>query len=303
VNVSSVKNNSPIWKIALGLLALYLIWGSVYLMVATAVDFWPPFLLVGVRFFLAGVCILAFALWRGRPWPSNRTQWVNVSIVGLLMVTGTNGAITWSLSMVDSGVAAVLVATMPLWLILLESLRPTGDRPHWIAWPGFILGLTGIAILVQTNFGDSGNFTALFGQMLVIGAAFLWAAGSIFIRQFETPSSVMMTTALQMIIGSTILIIIGIAKGEVPHVPHYLEFWPSMSFLFMTFISSIVGYSTYQWLIVNARPALVATYAYVNPIIAVLLGVWIGHETFTLQIFWGSLLVIFAAFLIQRVRR
>jgi len=286
----------------MGLGVLYLVWGSVYLAVRTAVQFWPPFLLVGVRFLLAGLLMLAWAKWKGDPWPRGRRAWTNASVVGLLMVTGANGGVTWGVFFVDSGLAAVLIATVPLWLIALEALRPEGDRPHWLAGVGLALGLVGVTLLVQPNFGVPEHAWALLGQLLLLGAAAAWAFGSIFSRQFTMPSSVTMSAAIQMIVGSLVLIALGVLRGEAAQFPLYLAFWPSMAFLFMVFGGSLMGYGTYQWLIQVARPALVATYAYVNPVIAVFLGVWIAHEPLTATILWGSGLILVAAFLIQRVK-
>lgn len=300
--VSVEEKRSLNLRIALGLAILYLVWGSVYIAVKEAVNYWPPFLLVGIRFFIAGLTLLLWARFRKKPWPTQRKQWRNVFFVGLLMVTGTNGAITWGLQHVDSGLAAVLVATMPLWLILLESLRPSGDRPHYLAFVGIALGLVGVSLLVQPNTGVPENIQTLLGQIAILAAAMAWAAGSIFMRQFAMPPSVVMGTALQMMFGGFILALIGLALGEPQQWPTTFEWTPVLAFLYMTFVSSVIAYSAYQWLIRNTRPALVATYAYVNPVIAIFLGVWIAQEVFNLNIFIGSALVLVAAFLIQRIR-
>lgn len=293
---------APAWRIALGLVVLYFVWGSVYLAVRTAVQFWPPFLLVGARFLVAGLLMLAWARWKEAPWPTSKRQWANASVVGLLMVTGANGGVTWGVFFVDSGLAAVLIATVPLWLIALEALRPQGDRPHWLAGVGLALGLVGVGVLVQPNFGAPDHALALWGQLILLGGAAAWAAGSIFSRQFEMPASVTMSAAIQMIVGSLALIALGALRGEAAQFPLHLAFWPSLAFLFMVFGGSLMGYGTYQWLIQAARPALVATYAYVNPVIAVFLGVWIAHEPLNASMLWGSGLILVAAFLIQRVK-
>jgi len=289
-------------RIVLGLAILYLVWGSVYLAVKEAVNYWPPFLMVGIRFFIAGLTLLIWARFRQKPWPDTWKQWRNVCFVGFLMVTGTNGAITWGIQYVDSGLASVLVATMPLWLILLESMRPSGDRPHYLAFVGIALGLVGVVMLVQPNIGVPENTQTLMGQIAILGAAVAWASGSIFMRQFVMPPSVVMGTALQMTFGGFILVLIGLSLGETQYWPTQFKWIPVLAFLYMTFISSVIAYSSYQWLIRNTRPALVATYAYVNPVVAISLGVWIGQEILTLNIFLGSTLVLIAAFLIQRVR-
>lgn len=281
---------------------LYIVWGSVYLAVREAVHFWPPFLLVGVRFILAGVVMLLWARWRGKAWPRNRRQWLSVSVVGALMVAGANGGVTWGVQHVDSGLAAVLIATVPAWLILFESLRPSGDRPRFSTIAGLGVGLFGVAMLVQPNLGVASQALTLTGQLALLGAAMMWALGSICTRHFEMPRSFAMSAALQMLIGGAMLTLIGVLQGEVQRVPNHLKFWPVVAFLYMTFVSSVFGYSVYQWLIQSARPALVATYAYVNPVVAIVLGIFIAHEPFTLTVLSGSSLVVFSAFLIQRVR-
>ena len=164
----------PAWKVAGALGILYVVWGSVYLAVRVAVHFWPPFLLVGVRFLCAGLLMLAWALWRRAPWPRGR-QWANVGLVGLLMVTGANGAVAWGVFFVDSGLAAVLIASVPLWLIALEALRPRGDRPHWTAGVGLVLGLAGVALLFQPDLGGAARGEALWGQLVLLGGALVAA--------------------------------------------------------------------------------------------------------------------------------
>jgi len=303
LNLSSGSQTSPpVWQIALALGALYLIWGAIYLAVRVAVHFWPPFLLMGARFFLAGGLILLWARLRGTPWPTERREWLSAGTVGLLMVTGANGGVAWGVERVDSGLAAVLIATVPLWLIVLESLRPGGDRPHVSALVGLGLGLVGVAVLVRPNVGVAENVPVLLGQVALLGAALMWALGSIGTRYFRMPSSFSMGTSLQMLVGGLFLSLIGLAKGELGRVPNTVALKPALAFLFMAFFGSIVAYSAYQWLIRSTRPALVATYAYVNPVVAVLLGALLAGEPLTSSVLLGSALVITSAFLIQRVR-
>ena len=302
ISSDTLKSNAPPWKIAVALGAIYLIWGSVYLAVRVAVHFWPPFLLVGIRYFSAGLILAGWAHARKLPWPADRRQWRNAVVVGLFMVTGANGGVTWGVQHVESGLSAVLIATVPLWLIVLEALRPGGDRPHPTALIGLGVGLCGVWLLVQPNVGVPGNLQVLMGQGSLLGAALLWAIGSIYSRQFPMPGSFVVGAAIQMLSGGGVLILVGLLQGEVARFPLYVEWGPMMAFLYMVFFGSILAYSTYQWLIRSTRPALVATYAYVNPVVAVLIGVGLAGETLTPMILAGSALVIAAAFLIQRVR-
>ncbi|HRO25907.1 MAG TPA: drug/metabolite exporter YedA [Luteimonas sp.] len=260
--------------IALALAAVYLIWGSTYLAIRFALEGgWPPLLMGGVRFVLAGALMYAVLRLRGVAAPT-RAQWRNCAFMGLLLLAVGNGMVCIAQQTVSSGLAAVAVASMPLWMGLFAALR--GARPRRAEWIGLGIGFVGVAWL---NAGSSLTGTPG-GLVALLVAAIAWAYGSVWSRGRDLPTP-FMTAAAQMLCGGAIMLVAGLAFGE------RFDGWPSprgmLSLGYLAGFGSIIGFSAYVWLLHHVRPALASSYAYVNPVIAVLLGAWLASERFGLH--------------------
>ena len=273
---------------------VYLIWGSTYLAIRYAVESFPPMLMVGMRFSLAGAIMYAFCRLRGTPAPT-RIHWRAAAIIGVLMVS-SNVGVTWSETVVSSGMAAMLVTTVPLWMVLVNWLRPGGVRPHWIEGLGIALGFSGVVLLVGPRGGESVH---LGGAAVLIAASLSWSIGSIYSRHAPLPQSPFLSTGMEMLSGGCLVLIAGTLLGDwsrfdVSAVT--LKSWLSLGYLLV--FGSIVGFTAFVWLLRVTTPAKVATYAYVNPVVAVVLGAMIAGETITARSLTASAIVIGAVIII-----
>ena len=258
-------------RIALALAAVYLIWGSTYLGIRFALEGgFPPFLLGGVRFIIAGGLMYAFLRWRGVPAPT-RAQWGNAAMMGVFLLVLGNGMVNLAEKTVSSGMTAVAVASAPLWMGIFAAMR--GQKPSRMEWIGLGIGFLGVLWL---NAGSSLTASPV-GLVALLVASLAWSFGSIWSRGRDLPSP-FMASAAQMLCGGVAMCIVGAAIGERFHgLPsaHALA-----AFAYLIVFGSIVGFSAYIWLLHHVRPALAGSYAYVNPAIAVALGAWLAHERF-----------------------
>ena len=258
-------------RVALALAAVYLIWGSTYLGIRFALEGgFPPFLLGGVRFIIAGGLMYAFLRWRGVPAPT-RAQWGNAAMMGVFLLVLGNGMVNLAEKTVSSGMTAVAVASAPLWMGIFAAMR--GQKPNRMEWIGLGIGFLGVLWL---NAGSSLTATPV-GLVALLVASLAWSFGSIWSRGRDLPSP-FMASAAQMLCGGVAMCIVGAAIGERFHgLPsaHALA-----AFAYLIVFGSIVGFSAYIWLLHHVRPALAGSYAYVNPAIAVALGAWLAHERF-----------------------
>jgi drug/metabolite transporter (DMT)-like permease len=258
--------------IALALTALYLIWGSTYLAIRFALEGGlPPLLMAGGRFVLAGGLMYAALRLRGVPAPT-RAQWRNLAVMALLLLVFGNGMVCVAEQSVSSGLAAVAVASAPLWMGLFSTLR--GQHPSRIEWVGLAIGFVGV---VWLNVGSS-LVASKIGMIALLVATVAWSYGSIWSRGRDLPSP-FMGAAGQMLLGGVMMLVAGFAIGERVHD------WPTLkgvlSVGYLVSFGSIIGFSAYIWLLHHVRPALAGSYAYVNPAIAVGLGAWLANEQFS----------------------
>ena len=258
--------------VAAALLAVYLIWGSTYLGIRFALEGgWPPLLMAGLRFLVAGIAFYAFLRWRGVPAPT-RAQWPTIAAMAVLLLGLGNGMVCIAQQTVESGLAAVAVASAPLWMALFSAFR--GHRPSRMEWVGLAIGFLGVAWL-NAGSGLSGSRV---GVVALLVAPIAWAFGSIWSRGRDLPSP-FMTAASQMLVGGMVMSVAGWLLGE------RFEGMPTtkgtLAVVYLATFGSIVAFSAYMWLLHNVRPALAGSYAYVNPAVAVLLGAWLAHERFS----------------------
>jgi drug/metabolite transporter (DMT)-like permease len=290
---------APLWLIVTAFAAVYIIWGSTYLGIRFAVQSIPPFLMAGARHLAAGIALFAFARLRGAAAP-NWPQWRDAAIAGTLMLVIGNGGVTWAEQQVPSSTAALLVALTPLWMVLLDWLRPGGIRPRALVGAGLLVGFIGVGLLAR---GHGEHRGAAYGWSVaaLMAAAFSWAYGSIFNRTANKPASPFLGVAMQMICGGAVLSLLATAQGEFGQF--HLSQVTAISFgswLYLTLAGSLIGYTAYIWLLHASTPAHVATYAYVNPLIAVLLGCTLGHEVFSQELIIAGALIVVAVVLIVR---
>jgi len=258
-------------RVALALALVYLVWGSTYLAIRFALEGgFPPFLLGGIRFTIAGVLMFAVLRWRGFPVPT-RAQWGNAAVVGVLLLLLGNGMVNLAEKTVPSGIAAVAVASAPLWMGVFSAMR--GERPSRLEWVGLGIGFLGVLWL---NSGSSLT-SAPWGLVALLVASVSWAFGSIWSRGRDLPSP-FMGAAAQMICGGLVMCVVGVLLGERIHsMPTSAGL---AAFAYLIVFGSLIGFTAYIWLLHHVRPALASSYAYVNPAIAVALGAWLAGERF-----------------------
>ena len=299
MNSKNMSSAPPAWGVIAAFAAVYVIWGSTYLGIRYAVETIPPFLMAGTRNLSAGLLMYAFARARGGMTPS-RIEWRNAIITGGLLLTIGNGGVTWAEQVIPSSVTALMVALTPLWMVLFDWLRPGGLRPRPFVLAGLAVGFMGVALLARGHGNHPGPAHGL-GIAALMAASMSWAFGSIFNRQARKPASPLLGVAMQMIAGGALLLGLAASRGEAAQFSFdRVTHLSAGAWLYLTAFGSLVGYTCYVWLLHATTPARVATYAYVNPFIAVLLGCTVGHETFSHELFVAGVLIIAAVALIVR---
>ena len=287
-------------KIWIALIALYIVWGSTYLGIKVAIETIPPFFHAAVRFFISGLILIAWQRGVGNALPT-RKQWISTAIIGNLLLLGGNGLVSWAEQFIPSGIAALIIATVPLFLVILEALRPGGVKPTWQAIVGLLIGFAGIFILVgPVEFSGSESSLDPFGVMALLTACVLWAFGSTYSKSADLPKSSLMTTGAEMLMGSIGLLIVSLITGELNGWnPAEVSSRSLIGLVYLITIGSIVGFGSYIWLLQNAPISLVATYAYVNPIVAVILGYFFGSEALEPRIWLATAIIIGAVMFIN----
>jgi drug/metabolite transporter (DMT)-like permease len=283
------------------LAALYVIWGSTYLAIRIAIETMPPFLMAAVRFALAGALMYVFAIGRGDPDGSDRPgrrQWLAALVVGGLLLAGGNGMVSWGEQYISSGLAALLVATVPLWMVVLSHLF--GDeRLTWPVLVGVVVGLVGVGVLAR----PSGSGNGVVGVVAVLTAAILWASGSVYARRAPLPRRPLVATSLEMLCGAAVLAVAAAATGELGQLHLAALSARSVAALaYLAVFGSIVAFTSYVWLLKTSRPSIAGTYAYVNPAVAVVLGFLVLGEPLTLPTIVGGAIIIAAVALIITAR-
>jgi drug/metabolite transporter (DMT)-like permease len=283
-------------RIWLALVTVYIVWGSTFIALAIAVRDLPPLLSMASRHLVAGVALLAFALPRGDREGDRigRAQLKAAFVFGGLLFLGSHGGLAWAQQTVPAGVAALLVGSIPLWMAFLDRVV-FGRRLHASAYVGFALGFVGLAVLVDP-FGE-GSVDRL-GAFVLIASAFCWAAGSLYSRGAPLPSRPLVSAGLAAVCGGLLLLAGSVVSGELGDVR--LTWDAALAVGYLVVVGSIVGFTTYVWLLRSAPTSLVATYAYVNPIVAVFLGWLLLDEDITLQMVAACAAIVVSVALIVR---
>jgi len=280
-------------KIWLALLALYIVWGSTYLGIKVTIETIPPFFHAGIRFLVSGIILVVWQRAAGQSMPTRR-QWMSTAIIGILLLLGGNGLVAWAEQFIPSGIAALIIGSSPMFLVLAEALRPGGVKPNWQAIVGLLIGFTGIFILVgPSNISGSATKINPFGVAALLSACLFWATGSIYSKNADLPKSSLMTTGAQMLTGSVGLFVVSVLTGELSKWdPAGVSMRSIYGLSYLIFVGSLIGFASYGWLLQNAPISLVATYAYVNPIVAVLLGSWFASEKLEPHIWLATAIII-----------
>jgi drug/metabolite transporter (DMT)-like permease len=291
------------FKIWLALIAVYIAWGSTYLAIRFAVESIPPFLMAGVRFLIAGAILYAWRRAAGDAQPVKR-HWRSAAIIGLLLLCGGNGGVVWAEQRVPSGIAALVVGSSPLWMVVIDALLPGGRRPAWQTWVGVLVGFSGIFLLINpTQFAGGSNSLDPLGVGALLVGALLWASGSLYGRDAHLPSSPLLGTAMEMLAGGAGFMVMGTLTGEWSRLNlaaiQPVSLW-GLAYLIIG--GSLVGFAAYTWLLRVAPTPLVATYAYVNPLIAIFLGSLLAKEALTPRILLAAAVIVAAVVLINLSR-
>lgn len=282
--------------------AVYIIWGSTYLAIRFADATLPPFLMAGARFLIAGALLYGWMRLRGATRPT-RDHWTSALIVGLLLLVGGNGVVVWAERVVPSSLAALLISMVPIWMALMDWLRPGGARPSLATLSGLALGFAGVALLIGPGAGGSATFNPLYAGIVVL-ASISWAAGSLYSRGAKMPPAPLLGTAMEMVVGGVVLLALGLVTGEPGQLnPRAVSAQSALAFLFLIIFGSLIAFSAYVWLLRNAAPTRVATYAYVNPVVAVFLGWAFDNEQLTGRTLLAAAVIVAGVLVITTFRR
>ncbi|TFB09962.1 drug/metabolite exporter YedA [Candidatus Marinimicrobia bacterium MT.SAG.2] len=302
--VAAVKRtlNLPGAKLIMAFASVYLVWGSTYLAIRFAIESIPTFLMAGSRFLISGILVYIYLRIRGRAKPTLK-EWKIESFVGLLLLALANGSVVMAEHTVPSGLAALMVATVSLWMVLLNWLWNKTERPNFGIVSGIVIGFVGLIILVDPQNISGGTSVDPFGAFLLLFAAFMWAAGSVYSKTAHHPKSPMISASMQMISGGIFLLLFSALNGEFSDLNLSLvSVKSSLSLGYLIFFGSIIGFGSYVYILRHASPAHVSTYAYVNPVIAVLLGWFFADEIVDERILIAATFIIFSVILITKFR-
>jgi drug/metabolite transporter (DMT)-like permease len=269
--------------------AIYLLWGGTYLAIALGLQSLPPLLLMGSRAVIAGLTLLALAFVTHSAWPT-RTDWLHATVGGILLFAGCHGALGYAQRVIPSGLAAVMLATIPFWMVLLGMVTPVRDKPARTQLVALVPGFAGVALIAWP--GETEHVSA--GMLLVLlGAALAWATGSIYAQNYSADVPPLSLAGMQMLSGGTALMLLSTGSGELTaFLPHDVSVTAVLSFAYLAFAGGAVAFTAYVWLLERMSAPMVATYTFVNPVIAVMLGWAVLGERITAKILFGAVLVI-----------
>ena len=300
--ISTQVNKNNNLKIAIAFAAIYIIWGTTYLAIRLAVETIPPFFMAATRFIIAGVITFLILRARGIPIPK-RIHWQSAAIIGAFMIVGGNGLVTWSEQQVPSGIAALVVATVPIWIALFNWLIYREGRPNKQTVIGLVLGFIGIGLLIGPGQLLGTATFDLLSLLILLLAPILWSFGSLYSRQANLPENIFMSTSMEMLVGGLLLLVLGLLTGEAADLDiAQISRQSLIAMLYLTVFGSIIALTAYVWLLKTVHPSRASTYTYVNPIIAILLGWLILSEPLTPLMIFAMVIIIFAVVLITARR-
>jgi len=287
-------------RIWLALIAVYIFWGTTYLAIRFAIESIPPFLMASARFLAAGAILYVWRRAVGDRAPT-RLNWRSAAIIGFLMLTAANGGVGWAEQRVASGITALLIGTVPLFMVILDFIRPGGKLPNWQAALGVLIGFAGVAYLIAPIIVGAGVLEMdLTGSMVILLASLLWALGSLYSRKAPLPESPLLGTGMEMLVGGVGLVVLGTITGEWGRLDLAEVSQVSLfGLVYLIIFGSLVAFAAYTWLLRVAPTPLVSTYAYVNPLVAISLGALLAGETITPRLIVSALIILGAVALIN----
>jgi drug/metabolite transporter (DMT)-like permease len=295
-------SHRPTWKTLLAFAIIYFVWGSTFLAIRVGVREVPPFLLAAMRFVVAGLVLYGWTVLQGERSPSRR-EWMSASVIAILIFVFDYGLLFWAEQRVPSGIAAVMMATIPVFMALAEIIFLQTQRLTLRLAVALLIGIGGVAILMSRSLSLGGPPIDRAGAGALIIAAVSWSIASVLTRKLPLPASKVMSSGAQMLAGGVFLALTAAALGE------FRNFHPSavsrgawLSLLYLIVAGSIIGFTAYVWLIHHESPTKVGTYAYVNPVVAVLVGYFLGGETLGLRTILGTMLVLISVLVITLTR-
>ena len=286
-----------IWS---ALLAIYIAWGTTYLAIRYAIESIPPFFMSGARFLVAGLILYLWRRVAGDPAP-RRAHWRSAVIIGSLLLVGGIGGVSLAEQTVPSGIAALIISATPLWIVVIDALRPGGNRPTWQTTTGVVVGLAGMFILIDP-LKSSGQQPGpnLLGTGILLLSSLMWAIGSIYSHGADLPKSPLLGTGMELLAGGVGSFIVGLVMGEGRRLDLAAISLRSLAGLgYLIVVGSLIAFVCYTWLLRVAPTQLVVTYAYVNPLVAVLLGSWLAQEALTPGVVIATPLILSAVGLIH----
>jgi drug/metabolite transporter (DMT)-like permease len=292
----------PVWAVGLGFLAVYILWGSTYLAIKIVVETIPPFLGAAARHITAGIILFTILRLRGNQTP-NRREWKSGFIVGGFLLLGGNGMLMWAEQTVPSGAASVIIATVPLFMVLFDTavFRNSKLTPSLVL--SLLLGLVGVGFLVWSPDTKDVVVQPLGGLVLIV-ASVSWALGSLLSRRLPMPTNSLMGTATQMLGGGALLVPFALLQGEASRLDvGGISTASLLALLYLIGPGSLIAFSCYTWILNHGTPAKVSTYAYVNPLVAIVLGVWLGQEELTRQMMIGAAAILLAVIVVVTLKR
>lgn len=298
---TDTSKGPPLTLVAAAFATVYLVWGSTYLAIRFAIETLPPFLMAGARFLLAGL-ILLFIVRRRERTVMTGWHWFSAGLTGSLMLIGGNGLVCWAEQTVPSGLAALLIATVPLWMVVLDWLAFGGTRPRARVIFGLIVGLFGVYLLIGPS-TIGGERVDLAGGLALLAACMFWSLGSLHSRRAKLPGSPFLATAMQMSIAGALLLVVGALSGELGRLDvSRVSFKSGLALGYLVVFGSILALTAYTWLLRVSSPARVSTYAYVNPVVALMLGALLAGESLTPRVVLAATVILGAVILITTSR-
>jgi drug/metabolite transporter (DMT)-like permease len=287
-------------KLIAAFAAIYVIWGSTYLGIKYALESIPPFMIGATRFLVAGALLFAWASLRSGG-ATTVKQWRHAFLLGLFLLGAGNGCVVWAMQRIPSGITALIVAIVPLLVVIIEAVRPHGKRPSRAAWIGVIVGFAGMGLLIGPSaFLGAGDVDPLAAFVLLVGSI-SWSAATVFGKRAAVPSAPLLASAMQLITGGICLALLSVLSGELGRVDlQNLSLKSTLAMSYLVVFGSVVAYSAYSWLLRVAQPAKISTYAYVNPVVAMLLGWGFAGEKMSGRVLIAAVIVLAGVVLITR---
>jgi drug/metabolite transporter (DMT)-like permease len=292
----------PRWKSYAALSAVYFIWGSTYLVISFAIETIPPLVMAGVRTSLAGLLLITWTRLRHEESP-RLIHWRSAWIIGTLLFVAGNGGVTWAEQHVPTGFAALMIGAVPIWIVLINWLAFGGDRPNQRMAMGLGLGLCGLALLVGPADLVGGEHVDSQGIMVLVIAALSWSVGSLYARQAPLPDSPLLSAGMQIFSGGIMLLLTSLVTGEwASFDPGGISLRSVVAMLYLSLFGSLVSFSAYVWLLRHTTPARATSYAYVNPVVAVILGWAFAGEPMTVRMIAATTIIVLAVVVITSLR-